>query len=315
MVNNMAYTSTKQVLDLIGLSNNVNHETLATGDGTTSSIDLDNENVIASSYTVYYGDTNSNTFTDLTETEDYTIDKNKGKLVLTTTGLSKTDEKVIYAKYVWCEPFTDDEVAAQISFADSEVNEMTGRKWDTPEDFTEEIDYEQILRGSDYPIYATTEDRTSEKLSDEYVLVSPKYRPLASVTKIEFYDIDGDEITDAELDSDSYPGEWEWYSYGKIMFKDYSPLTAAKKVKVTGTYGLDVTPNKIIELSGWLTGLRLYMNLSGGSYNDVTSYSMGGATVSIGEPYINIKEFMTQANRRVEQLMRWIGQKTVFTVV
>lgn len=303
----MAYATTKQVLDLIGLSNNINQETVGTGNSSSTSYDLDHENVIASSYTLYFGAAGSNDFTDLTETEDYTIDKEKGKILLTSGGLSTLGTNVLYAKYVWCEVFNDTEVAAQIVFADTEVDLMTDRKWDTATAFTEEFDYEEILKVSDYLIYATTEDRDTEKLGMNYVISS--YKPLASITKIEFYGEDGSELTAAELDDGDYPGEWEFFSWGKVAFKDYAPTTGFKKVKLTGTYGLANTPNNITELSCWLTGLRLYMNLSGGSYNDVTSYSMGGVTIGVGEPYFNIREFMIQANKRIEQLMRWTGTR------
>ena len=305
----MTYATTKQVLDLIGLSNNINHENVGTGDNSNKDFDLDHENVIATSYTLYYGASGSNTFTDLVETEDYTLDKPKGKISLTNTGLAKLQTKVLYGKYVWCEPFNDTEVSNQLAFADDEVNEMTDRKWDTATDFTEEFDYEEILNASNYSIYTTTEDRASEKLPKNFIV--SKYKPLSSITKIEFYDADGSELTDDELTGDNYPDEFEWYDYGKIVIKDYEPSTACKKIKVTGTYGMTNTPNKITELTCWLTGLRLYMNLSGGSYNDVTSYTLGGVSIGVGEPYVNIAEFMKQANKRIEQLMRWIGQRQI----
>ena len=305
----IAYTTTKQVLDLIGLSNNINHENVGTGNGTALSFDLDHENVITGSYTLYYGVSGSNSFTDLTETTHYTLDKNKGKILLTSAGASVLSTKVLYAKYVWCEPFTDDEVSAQITFVDTEVDLMTDRKWDTATSFTEELDYQEIIDDRDYAIYETTEDRATEKPGRDFIIV--KFKPLASVTKVEFFDKNGDEITDAELSSSNYPDEWQWWDYGKILFKNYGPATGYKQIKVTGTYGQATTPNQITELSGWLTGLRLYMNLSGGSYNDVTSYSLGGTSISVGEPYINIREFMTQANRRIEQLRVWIGDRII----
>ena len=306
-MNKIAYATTKQVLDLIGLSNNINHETLGTGNNSNLDFNIENENVVASSYTLYYGASGSNSFTDLTEEEDYTIDKEKGKILLTTTGRGKIGTKVLYIKYVWCEVFTDTEVSNQITFADAELNLMTDRKWDTVTDFTQSLDYTEIIDKSDYSIYETSESRDTEKSPKNYINVD--FKPLKSVTKIEFYDKNGDEITAAELNSTNYPNEWEWYDYGRIVFKDYEPSTGLKQIKVTGTYGKTTTPSQITELSCWLTGLRLYMNLSGGSYNDVTSYTLGGISISVGEPYINIREFMVQANKRIEQLRVWIGDR------
>jgi len=313
-VNKIAYATSKQVVELIGLSNNVNHETLGTGDSSNKDFNLDNENVIADSYTIYYGVSGSNSFTDLTETTDYSLDKPKGKVSLTSTGVTKLGTKELYVKYVWCEPFTDTEVSNQITFADAEANKLTGRKWDTAEDFTEYFDYLKQRDDSINAIYVRAED-TSEYYSEDFIVVNNEHRPLASVTKIEFYDKDGTEDTTAELTSANYPDEWEWYTIGKIVFKDLNLQKGYKKIKVTGTYGLDETPVLITELSSWLTGLRLYMNLSGGSYNDVTSYSLGGDSISVGEPYINIREFMVQANKRIEQILSVIGVRQIIKVV
>lgn len=311
----MAYATSLQVVNLIGLSNNINHENVGTGDGSNLDFNLDHENVIATSYTLYYGASGSNDFTDLTETTDYTLDKEKGKILLTTTGATKVGSNILYAKYVWCEPFTDAEVAAQITFADTEVDLMTGRKWDTAVAFTETFDYLAQKSATQNSIYVRTDDDKTDRFGEDFIMVSTKYRPLASVTKIEFFDKDGTEDTSSELDSGEYPGEWEFYSYGKIVFKDKIVDTAYKKIKVTGTYGLATTPNQITELSEWLTGLRLYMNLSGGSYNDVTSYNLGSTAISVGEPYVNIREFMVQARKRIEELQRWIGTRQIIAVV
>ena len=310
----IVYATSKQILDLIGLSNNVNHENIGTGDSSNKDFNLDNENVVSDSYTVYYGISGENSFTDLVETEDYVLDKPKGKIRLTDTGISKLASKVLYIKYVWCEPFNDTEVLNQEVFAKAEVDKLTGRKWDTATDFSELMDYFKQRTSAEHTIYERSET-SDEYAGEDFVVVSNAYVPLASVSKIEFYDKDGDEDTTAELDSTNYPDEWEWYSYGKILFKDLNLAKGYKKVKVTGTYGQETTPALVTELTCWMTGLRLYMNLSGGSYNDVTSYSLGGVAISVGEPYINIKEFMTQANRRIEQLIRIIGVRNIIRVV
>jgi len=97
----MAYTTTLDVVRKTGLGVEIQGEHLGKGDGTKDSYDLAKGHVIDSSYTIEYGDPNSNSLTPLTVTTDFTIDLDKGAIVLTSAGKSATSGKenlcVIYS--------------------------------------------------------------------------------------------------------------------------------------------------------------------------------------------------------------------------
>ena len=307
----MAYSTTKQVLEESGINTTIIQESVGTGDNSNLDFNLDNQKVIANSYSLYYASSvTSNSFTTLTESTSYTLDKNKGKIRLTEAGAATLGTNILFADYDYSEQFTDDQISRAIEKADSEINELTGRKWDTSADFTEEFDFLKKKTESDYDIYQRTESGSSDYFGEDYIVT--KYLPLASVSLIQFYDENGDEETTDRLTSAvNYPDDYEFYNYGKVVLKNMRVSTGYKKIKITGTYGQSTTPTYIQELSSLMAAVRLYVNISGGSYNDVTSYSLGGTTVSVGEPYVNIREFLLQAKKRIDELVNLVGRKHI----
>ena len=102
-----AYATTEQFAEVIGVRNEVPtwdvgdspvKETVGTGDESNATFWLDQRFIIASSYTLYYGATEA-AATALTETTHYTLDKDKGKITLTTAGKSTVSTNNIYAEY------------------------------------------------------------------------------------------------------------------------------------------------------------------------------------------------------------------------
>jgi hypothetical protein len=94
------YTTNLKIAQLSGIGFEIVNENLGTGDGSTDSFDLDNGNVIEDSYTIKYSDLSSdNGFTELLDGTDYIISLNGGTVLLTATGLTKTNGKVIFADY------------------------------------------------------------------------------------------------------------------------------------------------------------------------------------------------------------------------
>jgi len=74
------------------------YETVGTGDGSNATFYLDHNKVIAGSYTLYYGASQSS-LTALTETTHYSLDKDTGVITLTTTGKTIISTNNIYAAY------------------------------------------------------------------------------------------------------------------------------------------------------------------------------------------------------------------------
>lgn len=100
-------------------------------------------------------------------------------------------------------------------------------------------------------------------------------------------------------------------SLAKIDFTDYGRVTfirdrfpnGVRNIRVDYTYGSSSVPTDIQELAAILTTLRVFVSISGGSFDDVTGYTMGSKQVSIGEAWVNIREVLTQMEKRKEAIL------------
>jgi len=101
-------------------------ETIGTGNGSTTVFWVDNARVIADTYTVYYGASES-AATALTETTHYTLDKDIGKVTLTTAGRSLVGTATLYGlySYVSTPDITNTILSEALSKAQAEVETTT----------------------------------------------------------------------------------------------------------------------------------------------------------------------------------------------
>ena len=130
----MAYATTTQLAEILGLKSDIpswdvegtpTKELVGTGDASTTIFYLDQQNVLADSYTIYYG-ADADTTTTLTETTHYTIDKDTGKVTLTTAGLALVSTNKIYAEYSYISNgMKDSYLTSVLSRADQEVDNQT----------------------------------------------------------------------------------------------------------------------------------------------------------------------------------------------
>ena len=129
----MAYATTAQFCDILGLKESIPswdvagtpaNEEVGTGDDSTLVFYLDYQNVLASSYTLYYGATEPTATSTLTETTHYTLDLTKGKITLTTAGRTLLSTNKIYAAYDHINiGMTDAYLTTVIARADLRVDE------------------------------------------------------------------------------------------------------------------------------------------------------------------------------------------------
>ncbi len=105
----MAYATTAQLAAIlqikkdipswdVGQSPTSYREVVGTGDSSTTLFYLDHKNILASSYTLYYG-TVVTTSTTLTETTHYSLNKDTGCITLTSAGVTLLATNNIYAVY------------------------------------------------------------------------------------------------------------------------------------------------------------------------------------------------------------------------
>jgi hypothetical protein len=80
-------------------------------------------------------------------------------------------------------------------------------------------------------------------------------------------------------------------------------------VRIDYQHGYSTVPDEIQELVALLTGIRAFVNISGGSYDDATGYTLGRKQIQIGEAWVNIREVIDQAKKRVNEILDSFGRK------
>jgi len=106
-------------------------EVVGLGDSSTTRFYLDNAYVLANTYTLYYGASESTALTQpLTETTHYTLDKDLGIITLTATGVTLISTNNIYATYKYNSiGFKDSELQDQLNRAGSRISKDTNNYW------------------------------------------------------------------------------------------------------------------------------------------------------------------------------------------
>lgn len=127
-------------------------ENVGTGDNVTTIFYLDQKNIIASSYTLYYGATSATT-TTLTETTHYTLDKTSGKITLTGAGVTLLNTSNIYATYSYINNgYTDSYLTTILARAETKVNNSVATLFTdgtvTNPDYPRQVEYQDLK--SDY---------------------------------------------------------------------------------------------------------------------------------------------------------------------
>ena len=435
----MAYATNLQFIERSGIGLRAIDEYLGTGGSSKANFDLKNTNIISDSYTISYAASGSNTFTALTETTHYTLDKDSGRLVLTATGISTVGTNLLYATYWYTEIFSNTVISDYLSIADEEINKLTGRNWGTATLVSEyrngrkslcypttdnpyaadwdapdfivlnqqqitKIDHVYFLNTplsiSSFLNYdagtSTYTDETdsvnssietpfsifdSSPATNDYVYVGSEYPFLGLLTNLSTVGVDNGstaidweyyngttwaDISETDVDTGASiftaSGQFVWtYPYGwtkvavngdtyywirgkltddysvdpvcgtmTIIDSVYQPLeprqyqyrangflsfngvevpNGTNNVRIDYYYGESTTPGYITELAIMLASVKAYVNLSGGSYDDATSYTLGSKSVTIGEVYVNIREVITQFKKRTQEILEMIGKR------
>jgi len=441
----MAYINTQDIVRKTGIGVEINNELLGTGDGTEKAYDLKERHIIAGTYTLSHAaasGADTNTFTDLTETTHYTLDKDSGRVVLTSSGLTEVDKDKIYAKYIHSPKISDTILASYIPEADEEVDRSTGAFWGTPTSRT------NFISGRRQFPYPKTDRPYDKRDFDENDHVQLDRKNVTEVTEVSFlkrgvglanvqsFDDSGSSYVDNTTEANSPTGTafkvfgstaatsdiiyigmankfhglttnlstvgagsptitWEYYdganwtsftitesttnsgiftaagkftwdsltgwstttvnssaalffvrgrfsagSYttdpvlfsifadqdsvisqeiplydidftesGRITFLNNRINDGTRNLKVVFKHGQVTTIRLIVELSALYAGLRVYANISGGSYDDETGVTIGAVSVSIGEVYVNVREVVNQFNDRIAQILRQLGKR------
>jgi len=126
------------------------------------------------------------------------------------------------------------------------------------------------------------------------------------MTSLEFLNDDGSVETELTENDDYHV----WNDTGKIrLITNTIPVgKGKKKVKAVYQYGASSAPVTVRELCATLAGINALVNLTGGSYDDVTSFTLGPLSVGVGEPYFNMKAAIMEMRKSTKRLFNSIGR-------
>ena len=180
----MAYIDTQDIVRKTGIGVEINNELLGTGDNSNKSFDIKNRHVVASTYTLYSapasGEVDENDFTALTESTHYTLDKDSGRVLLNSAGVTALGTDRLFAKYIHSVKISDTILATYVAEADEEVDRNTGAFWGTPVSRTEFTDGRKK-----FP-YPTTDRPYNKDDFDEPDHVQLSRRNVTEVNEVSF---------------------------------------------------------------------------------------------------------------------------------
>ena len=94
---------------------------------------------------------------------------------------------------------------------------------------------------------------------------------------------------------------------GRLAFIGTDLPNGIRNVRIAYNYGITSVPTNVAELTGLLASIRAYANITGASYDALTSYTLGNKAVTIGEQYVNVREVVRQFEERIKAILKIIG--------
>lgn len=288
------YCTTKQLVDYSGLGVEVQLENLGTGDASTKSFNSKFGNIIDTTPVLYYGTTTgANNLNIMIEGTDYQIALNDGRVFLFESGLTKLSTDILYLSYVYSPRHSDSLLATYLPKANNEVDRRTGNYWGVVKSNTQYFDgYTSGYSHTDRPYGITQPDLPEFELDEKGV---------QSITSISFLDNTG--TVSSTVDSDYIRFSEE----GRVLVGFATIPNGKRNVQIIFTHGYSTTPENIQELTALIGGLMSLVNISGGSYKDISTYSVGRKSFSIGQIYVNVRESINQMKNRIDTILENMG--------
>ena len=189
---------------------------------------------------------------------------------------------------------SNEDVADHILEAGAEVDILMGRSFKNAQSTTEWHDIEEL----------DEDDRIRTIFLDK--------RPVQSITSMVSYD-----KTDSVIETWTSDDYWIDLDIGTIRLKTKEFAQQNHRVKIVYTYGYEVIPTNIRNLVGNIAAMRIITQQIGGTYDDVTSYSLpSGVSIGVGEPYTNMREALTRLEKANTEILQAIGVlKTLVLVI
>lgn len=226
-------------------------ELVGTGDGSASVFYLDQERILAGTYTLYYGSAEASAV-EFTETTYYSLNKDTGKVTLTSGGITELSTNNIYAEYKY--------VKEEAKLTDSFLTKVLNRAKQLVDDTLNTTFTDGTQTNPDYPLVADERQESKGVTQNRYWT---KKRPLIDVSSTLASDLSSGGTT-AELnsgDGDKFPTSGRIIIESEII--DYTGRTADILTGMTrGTDGSTAATHStdkevhttIVQLSGTQEG-------------------------------------------------------------
>jgi len=104
----------------------------------------------------------------------------------------------------------------------------------------------------------------------------------------------------------------QWTKEGRLSFITHSIPDGVKNIRVkykAGVTSNDKDYNLGLDLETLLAALQCVVAMTGGSYDDETSFTLGSKSVTVGEVYVNIAEVVKQLKAEIEELISMLGRR------
>jgi hypothetical protein len=293
----MSYSVVLDVARLTGIFNSVVNESVGTGDAIVASFSLDNDNIVDDSETVYVNNVAT------TQGTDYNINNSSGVITFLSVPASGT---VITANYKYFSDnanITNEDIISMIQDADVEIDSWTGKTWSNANSQTDyfpgKAEKISVQGNKDYGQYHT------ETQDEQYVIILTKY-PVQSITSLVFLNDDGT-VADTMVENTDF----HYWPDGKIqLIGNKLPVgIGKKKVKVVYTYGTITVPRNVKTLSAALTGIMVLCGMTGGSFHDVKSYTLGPKSVSFEDTNITLSKCLEKMENIRDRILDELGRE------
>ncbi len=186
------------------------------------------------------------------------------------------------------------DVEEYISAADSRIEKIFQKSFKANQTETEWIDIEDL-----------DED-------DEINTIFLQNVPVKSITSLESYNI-GSATADIIWTASDY---WLDQKIGRIRLQSKHFVQQNHRIKAVYVHGPDSVPGAIRDLSAVIASMMVLVKQIGGTYDDVTSYSMpSGVSVSVGEPYMNMLKDIGELQKERDTIIKQIGKLKFDTLV
>ena len=129
------------------------------------------------------------------------------------------------------------------------------------------------------------------------------HRPVMSVVSMKEYDENNNLVK--TFTPDEY---WVDLGTGRIKLSRTEFGHQAHRIEVVYISGYDKVPRTVSQLCAIMAGQNVLLNFAGSSYDDVTSYSAAGLSISVGEPYMNSTRTFELLEKQKNKLMARIGR-------